>query len=169
MLCVHKEEILNKQELERQVFLEFAEAAKVDVEQGSVKSEDPPIPDISCKIDGKTCYFELTRVADQAIANDIGHINKVSRKTGEAPCGKTSSYSDKEILETAVSKKAKIPHKTDGCRFDLLVYCDGYFHPRIQMDLVRESIKRLEKSYENRWNKIWLYDQTSKKILWPEN
>jgi len=47
------------------IFVEFAKAAKLDLEPDSVKSERPRKPDISCRVTGRRCYFELAEIADE--------------------------------------------------------------------------------------------------------
>ncbi len=159
---------MGKAEDEMAVFLAFEEAAGLGVEVGSVKSENPPIPDISCIIHGERCFFELTRVADQAIADDVGRIHRIFRKTGKAPLGKLLSYSDEEIVKKAICNKAGKTYQIDGSRFDLLVYCDGFFHGRIDPNFVFGILTELGNQYSDKWDKIWVFDQQAGAIIWPE-
>ena len=160
---------MNKAEYERKVFSEFASAAGIDIEEDSIQSENPPYPDISCRVNGETWYFELTRVADQGLANEMGHVFSTARKTGISPVGKAVSYSDKEAVLEAVAKKARINHKVNGCRFDLLLYSDGLYHPCVEITFVRSDLLMLEDEFKGKWNSIWLYDKPESKVLWPEN
>jgi len=55
-----------KDEHERDVFLNFAMKAGLKLDSNSVQTEVPPLPDISCRIDGLPHYFELSRMVHEA-------------------------------------------------------------------------------------------------------
>lgn len=59
-------ETVNQSDEEMVVFLEFARAAKLEVDLNSVENRRPPEPDIACRVDGRGIVgFELTELIDQ--------------------------------------------------------------------------------------------------------
>lgn len=156
---------VSKADGELRVFLSFAAAARLNIEKSTVRSELPPKPDIWCEIDGAPRFFELTRVADSAIANDIG-FKCTSKGVGSRP--KVVSYSDREVVQDAVIAKVHKSYETLDTDFDLLLYCDGLFHPRVEVSFIREAMRELESMHRHRWGRIWLYDAVADRVLWPE-
>lgn len=157
---------MTKAEYELQVFLSFAATANLNLNRSTARSERPPKPDVWCEIDGIPAYFELRRVADQTIANDIG-FKSTTKGAGSRPG--VFSYSDDEVVRAAVAAKASKSYETEGQDFELLLYCDRKYHPRVELVLVREALRELESEHSGRWNKIWLYDVSEDRVLWPEN
>jgi hypothetical protein len=156
---------VGKADEERQVFEEFATVAGLAIDPGSIRSEAPPLPDISCRIGGDTRYFELTRAANQGIADEVGHLLVKGRKTGKGGVGRPQVYNDAKTLRAAVERKAAAKHKTHGARLDLIVYYDGAFHPVPSFDWVESTFRSLQAEYRHRWGTLWLYDRTTKQIL----
>jgi hypothetical protein len=68
-------------------------------------------------------------------------------------------------LRAAVARKAESSHETGGAPLDLIVYYDGLFHPVPQFEWIEEAAKELRAQYRDRWNAIWLYDHTKKRLL----
>jgi hypothetical protein len=151
------------------VFLEFAVVAGLNVDPDSVRSTDPPEPDISCRIDGEDRYFELTRVSVQHLADSIGQTLTAIKKGAPIPTGQVASYSSRESVASAIGKKAGKNHETGDSRFDLLVYSDGVLHPPVRIDLVRDTMKVVEVEHSGKWGQIWLYDAAAKHLVWPES
>jgi hypothetical protein len=156
---------VTKADDERDVFREFAVVAGLDVDPDSIESQDPPLPDISCRIAGQIRYFELTRAANQDIANDVGGLLVKGRKTGEGGVGKAHVYGDRETLTAAVKRKATTTHETHGAPLDLLVYYDGWLVPIPEREVVEPVLKSLRAQYSGRWRTIWLYDRVNKWVL----
>jgi hypothetical protein len=88
---------------EREVFEEFATVAGLAIDPGSIRSEAPPLPDISCRIGGDTRYFELTRAANQGIADEVGRLLVRGRKTGEGGVGRPQVHNDATCVEVPPS------------------------------------------------------------------
>jgi hypothetical protein len=156
---------VTKAEHEREVFLEFAAVVGLDVDPESARAEAPPRPDISCLVAGTRHYFELTRAANQEIANEVGHLLAKARRTGETGVGRAQAYNDEVSLRDAVARKAASNHETDGAPLDLIVYYDGVFHPVPSFEWVEATFRELQAEYRERWNAIWLYDRTTKCFL----
>jgi len=156
---------VGKADAEREVFGEFAAVAGLAIDHGSIRSEAPPLPDISCRIGGATRYFELTRAANQGIADEVGRLLVKGRKAGEGGVGRPQVYNDEKTLRAAVERKAAAKHETDGAPLDLIVYYDGVFHPVPSFDWVESAFRSLQAEYRHRWGTIWLYDRTTKQIF----
>jgi len=61
-----------KAERELRTFREFVQRSGLVVDPDSVKSCDPPRPDISCEIRGHgIVHFELVEICDEALAETI--------------------------------------------------------------------------------------------------
>ena len=56
---------MRKEAAEMKVFTEFAMAANLHVDSGT-------LPDIRCSISGEDCLFELGEVTDEALTGEIG-------------------------------------------------------------------------------------------------
>lgn len=152
---------------ELEIFRQFAEAVGLAVGLDSICSQSPPLPDISCEIDGQPRYFELTRVADQSISNDVGNLLKEARKTGVGGVGEAHVYDDRAMLRDTVERKAAAKHETKGDRFDLLLYYDGVFHAVTTFRHIEATFRELQARYSGRWAAIWLYDRSSRRFLGP--
>jgi hypothetical protein len=158
-------EDLDKETHEQMIFKDFVRAAGLHVLLGSIHSKEPPLPDISCELDGQLHYFELTRASDQKIANDVGALLKNTYKTGTGGVGQAMSYDDREMLRTAIERKNNKTYKTNGAPIDLLVYYDGVTSPSPLPDLIDETFRSLQTESQTQWNKIWLYDWPNNRIL----
>jgi hypothetical protein len=159
---------MNKADDERRVFEEFAALAGLRIDPASVRSEEPPLPDISCLIDGRRHYFELTRVADQPLADETGRLLTRARKTGDGGVGRFLSYDDRTILVDAVERKAATRYQTGGDPRSLLVYYDGVIHVLALLELVEPTFRDLQTKYRHHWTALWLYDRVGKRCLGPQ-
>ena len=64
---------MDRAEREREIFATFAEVAPFTVLPGSIKSRNPPEPDILCQIENQgPVGFELTELIDQAYMARLG-------------------------------------------------------------------------------------------------
>jgi len=131
----------------------------------SIQSHDPPEPDISCTVDGEKWFFELTRAADQEIADDVGRLLKQTARDGVGGAGDAHVYNDGQILKTAIEKKAAKHHETGGVPLHLLIYYDGVFHAIGRLSIVEPAFRKLSAEYRERWARIWLYERQSKQVL----
>lgn len=156
---------MTKTDHELMVFKGFAEISGLDIDSGSIKSESPPLPDISCTVSGQKHFFELTRAVDQQIANDIGYVLSEGRKTGYTRNSKIHSYCDVEIITDAVTRKTAKQYETDRDKVDLLIYSDGIYHGRLNEAIIEEEVNKLREQYKDRWGTIWIYDHPKQKLL----
>ncbi|MGH9967299.1 MAG: hypothetical protein ACREBG_05635 [Pyrinomonadaceae bacterium] len=149
---------------ERRIFAEFASAADLRVDAGSVQSERPPNPDLSCTISGSRHYCELTEITDEDLAKNV-NINLKTRETTGGP------YSDDTPLLKAFSGKAAKARKSypifNG-KLELLAYYDKQ---RPAYDLQPATKVQLYWLTQDMvlfgvWSRLWIYDTRNKKVLW---
>lgn len=153
---------MTKSEYELQVFKAFADASGIGVEPDSARSERPPLPDIACRVKGETRYFELTRVADQNIADTIAA--QATGKSGPV----AHSYSDQADVVDAVHRKADKEYQTDGCPLELLLYADA-LHPPVYLPVVEGVLGELAAEFGDKWHRIWLFDWRKKEVMWSSD
>jgi hypothetical protein len=162
--------VINKtQEHEQKVFSNFVNAAKLNVIPDSIRPEEAPLPDISCHIDGHLHYFELTRVADQSIANEVGALLKETRRTGKGGVGHVTWYDDRQMLRKAITRKNDKKYETHGAPLDLLVYYDVTISPSPLPELIDSIFHSLQTEFHDQWNKIWLYDWSNNQVMFDSD
>ncbi len=71
---------LSQGKRETQIFIKFADICPYKIEVTSVKKENPPKPDIYCKLkDGTELYFELVECLDNSIAETTSNQIKLKK------------------------------------------------------------------------------------------
>lgn len=156
---------MDKEAHQLAIFKLFVESIPLSVDPNSIQSLQPPMPDISCSINGQKHFFELTRGADQGIADDIG---KLASSTNTTDVGEFRCFNDEHILVEAVEKKASKQYETNGCPVDLLVYFDGLFHYPGYMATseLQPTLDSLQERFKNKWRHIWFYDYANNEHLY---
>ncbi len=145
---------------ERDIFVEFAKAAKLDLEPDSVKSERPRKPDISCRVTGRRCYFELAEIADEEAARDHSiHLND-----DEIYGGRLSHV---QPLKHVVSAKASKQYCDLDGPLELLFYYEKQVAPYFDLTIIPANMGPIVN--QNRWTRIWAYDTWKKTILWTSD
>lgn len=147
---------------ERRIFTAFVAAAGLEIDAGSVSSESPPKPDISCTILGHRHAFELTEITDDDLARNVS----VNQKTGVTNGG---PYSDDEPLLKTLSAKANRNYCAGvGTELELLAYYDKQRPPHLGLDPSTKTELALlfrKMLLFGAWSRIWLYDLNDGKIL----
>jgi hypothetical protein len=154
--------LVPKDEWERKIFLEFAVAARIDVDSGSVSSGSPPHPDIRYTVAGVERWAELVEITDQDLAKN--HMMAV--KTGAITGG---AFSQRAPLERSILSKAAKSYNTNGSRLDLVAYYDKQFPAvSVEPDLIPQAIGHMatEMLASGVWTRIWVYDTWKKTVLW---
>jgi hypothetical protein len=150
-----------KAERERTIFSQFVEASGTEVEAGSIVSERPPKPDISCSIGGEKHYFELGEVTDQNLAARVATALKEMRITA-------GFFSQDNPLIKVFSDKARKNYDTLDGPLELVVYYDKQYPPP-EGGLKESTLRDLElivRDMLNRgWSRVWLFDTWNKAIL----
>lgn len=89
---------MNQAEKERAVFLEFVPASGLTIDPESVKSRNPPAPDIVCEISGRgRVGFELTELIDQDFMARLSLLGKTKRHLSETWKSKLSDEDSSEF------------------------------------------------------------------------
>ncbi len=119
---------------ELDTFHEFARTAELGVDEGSIKQDIPPMPDISCALGGIRRHFEMTRLTDEQIETKV--INGRS--------GYSNFRIEIEDVLCSIRGKLKKRYVADGS-VDLVVHegaapIDGFW-ARGQTDQLRDLIE----------------------------
>ncbi|MGH9752949.1 MAG: hypothetical protein ACREA2_09210 [Blastocatellia bacterium] len=146
---------------EMKVFNAFAELCPLKIDPGSAYNEDPPLPDISCRIDGQPHHFELGRVLDRNMAQRRARTMKTRVITGGA-------FSQDGPLIRILEQKAAKTYPVRKESLDLLIYYDEQVP--LPEALFPETRGRLLVLVQNmtlfgQFNRIWFYDHPQRRIL----
>lgn len=68
-----------KERRERRTFIQFASAAKLDVDPRTIQNRAAPEPDIFCEVLGRGCYFELGEVTTETIPKSEAEARRAGR------------------------------------------------------------------------------------------
>lgn len=68
-----------RQRRERRTFIQFASAAKLDIDPRTIQNRDVPEPDIYCEVSGSRRYFELGELTDESIPQNEAHALRAGR------------------------------------------------------------------------------------------
>jgi hypothetical protein len=143
-----------KQAAEMEIFLSFARAARLDFDPETAVNQEPPLPDIGCRIAGSEHHFELGELVDEDLAR---MLNDSPEASGWA--------SEKEPLRRMIEKKGKKKYESRGMPIDLLFYCDKQ-SPAILPNFLKElELKIMEMEAAGPFRKIWFYNTWSRTIL----
>jgi hypothetical protein len=151
---------VRKESGEMKVFMEFVAAGHLNIDPGTPKNEQPPLPDISCSVGGKQYLFELGEITDEELAAEIGR----SLRTGAVAGG---AFSEEEPLVRMILKKAGSTYRTDGAPMGLVLHYDKQypFAPAEYLDRHLAEIA-LALIPNGPFSRIWIYDGWTKAILW---
>jgi hypothetical protein len=148
-----------KQAQEFFIFKEFATTVnnypEFDFDISSIKNEPPPKPDISCRLNGKECFFELTEITDE----------KVARIAWEHLKG--CFFSQDEPLIRTFAKKEKKTYEGLTGDLHLLAYYDKQVAP-IGRVVVAGGIVTLTMQRmigDGPWVSIWIFDTWKKEFV----
>ena len=154
--------LIPKDEWERKIFTEFAEAAGLKVDPRSVTSGMPPQPDIRFTVGGVERWAELVEITDQDLARD----HMASLKTGEITGG---AFSQRVPLERSIKSKAAKTYATNGARLDLLAYYDKQYPAvSVEPDLIPQAMGQsaADMVAAGVWSRVWVYDGWNRRVLW---
>ena len=153
----------DKKELdEMEIFCTFAEAARLNAEPDSMRSEKPPKPDIGCRIAGELTFFELGRIVDENVAKAF---YPAFRSGGVSAA---TAYDPLAPLIRMFQGKADSRYDTNGSRVDLVLY---FYEQSPDWTPTSEYLNRrlLEIDamiHKSQFNVVWLFDMWSNSILW---
>jgi hypothetical protein len=144
-----------KAAFELSVFIEFAKVAPLaaDAPENGGRGR----PDIRCRIDGREYWFELGRIADEILAEQINRMWPKNPRPFQ--------FEQEEPFERIMKQKAVKTYQTDGHPVDLVLHFDHQPPDRtaIQRHVAQHAgtLDELTK----RFSRVWVYDGWSKSML----
>jgi hypothetical protein len=157
-----------KEAHERAVFLEFARAARLVVDDKTVRSCKPPEPDIRCEVAGRPIYFELGRLLDEGMQRLKLRLLR----------GETVSYGDEDVRlpeREMLRKKLEKAYTTSGTPVDLVLYYDDENALVGDVPVFDDSGFRWHAGHVMRppidaqpstFRRVWVYERHRKTVLW---
>ncbi len=142
------------------LFLDFKEAATLEVDFGSEKNEKPPLPDIGCTISGSPYFFELGQIVDEELARDVN----TSRRTGADEA--SGWFSAEGPLVRIIRNKAGSSYQTNGAPVDLVLYYDEQYPFESADYLGKYGGEVAQALNPGPFTRIWIYDTWTKTIVW---
>ena len=153
---------------EREVFLEFASAADLVVDNETVESCRPPEPDVRCKIHGETVYFELGRLLDKGMQR-----LKLRLLRGETVSNRDEDVRlpEREMLRTKLGKA----YVASGAPVDLILYYDNENQLVGDVPVFDDSgfkwhagyvMRPLIDAQPNVFRRVWVYERHRQTVLW---
>jgi hypothetical protein len=109
-----------KAQHERSVFLDFAKASRMQIDEDLVEVRNPPEPDIRCSCEGHSTYFELGRLLDQGLQRLRLKARRIAPQ--QVSCDYNSvGLPERDVLRAKLSKS----YSTSGLPLELLLYFDA--------------------------------------------
>ena len=143
-------------------FLDFASAAGLDVDAGSVASGCLRSRTFASPSRALERWAELVEITDQSLAK--GHMTSLKTMTING-----GFFSQRVPLIRSIESKSTKTYQTNGSRLDLVAYYDKQFpavsvEPDLIPRLMGEVAPRMIAS--GVWTQVWFYDTWSKSVLW---
>ena len=108
--------LTDKEKWEQRVFAAFAKRSGLKINECSIKSCKPPMPDICCSLDGSDYFFELAEVVPQVQAQAL---NTKGVYTSAFP--DPDELGPRAMVNILRQKQGK-KYETGGSPVDLLLY-----------------------------------------------
>ena len=151
----------DQQREELAVFENFMRVCEYSIIKESVKQQNPPKPDIFCKLEtGISIEFELTNSVDQQLARKMNDCRILDKG------GFNNNDPIERMILNKIEKVKKGKYERCAQRFELLVYLGLmpiFPHQQKTMPQFLERNKGLQV-----FDRIWVFrdDQESPQILW---
>ena len=148
------------------VFAEFAQAAALPARSAS--SRLPPEPDLITTLDGRPCYFELGRLADNGYAKFILEVRRRS-PSPVAPNYREIGYPQRDMLLQKLSKS----YQTFGHPIHLVLYFDidapqveGPLPPIPFEQEATHVMEPILRQSMGPFSKVWYFERYRRTVLW---
>lgn len=150
-----------QQARESLMFISFAKNTGLIADPYNHFNENPRRPDIRTSIKGHDYYFELGEITDQELAKGVSDSMKSKKFSGCA-------FSQGEPLEKMLRQKCKKTYQTDRAPVDLLLFywIQSPNEESIDEYLNANSSEVRELIQSSQFERIWIYDSDSGKVLW---
>jgi hypothetical protein len=144
---------------ELRVFLDFAEAAHLPIQHGTVQCFEPPHPDLGCEMDGALHFFELGEVTDSDVARRRSQLLREMKPLG-------GCFNQEKPLRSIILSKSRIRYQASGAPISLVLY---YWKMGPHTSEVQRVLRELQSEIDSMlrtdgYSKIWLYEHP-KRIL----
>jgi hypothetical protein len=157
-----------KAQHERSLFLEFARAARLQVEEPSVEVRQPPEPDIRCICEGQPVYFELARLLDQGMQRL--RLKAMRNAPQPVTCDpKDVGLPERDVLRPKLSKT----YSTRGVPLELLLYFDAENWLVAGVDVTgdfpwhaRHVMEPLLSPMPAHIRRVWVFERYRNSVLW---
>lgn len=148
-----------KRRNEINIFNDFASAAGLAIQ--SPRNEEPPLPDISCQLDGKPYFFELGEITDQGLAKAYSDALKTMEPTGGA-------FSQELPLVDIIQSKEAASYERNGVPIDLVLFYDKQYPEEYTLgSYLEKHHNKIESLLQNGpFQNLWIFDRWTKRILY---
>jgi hypothetical protein len=148
-----------KRALEMLVFLSFAPASGLSIDEGSPENREPDYPDILCTISGQKYWFELGRIINKEVADKL---NPDRRKHADG-----FSYDQEKPFVELISKKATRNYEAESAPVDLILHFDRRFGTAATVEqLCKKHKLHLESLISTGpFKRVWVFDEFEKAVL----
>ncbi len=149
-----------KRALEMLVFLSFASASGLQIDEGSPENGAQYFPDISCTICGQRYWFELGRIINKEVAEKL-NPNRRKQEGG-------FSYDQEKPFVELISEKTLKKYKTEGAPVDLVLHFDLRLGTTANVARLVEKHRTLLESLVTTgpFRRVWIYDEYTKELVW---
>jgi hypothetical protein len=144
------------------MFVQFVDAARLQIDPASIVSRGPPKPDIEFILSGSRGFAELVEVTDPYLARRHSMSLKQHKITG-------GCFSQVVPLVYAFRSKSQKTYATDGAPLMLLAYYDKqYPADSVDPDLIPREVGGVAADMvaSGVWAMTWVYDSWRKRVLW---
>jgi hypothetical protein len=144
-----------------QAFADATNIVGIEIDPASITNERPPAPDISCLVNGRPYFFELSQIVDEDLAKDIGDSTKTKVDSDGG------WYSEEEPLIGRISAKASKTYSTSGERVDLLLYYERQF-PFAPAEHLKKYEAEIASALlpKGPFSRIWIFEMWKNEIVW---
>jgi hypothetical protein len=149
-----------KRALEMLVFLSFAGASGLPIDEGSPENRDPDYPDILCTISGQKYWFELGRIINEEVADKL-NPNRRKQAAG-------FSFNQETPFVYVVTEKATRNYATEGAPVDLILHFDLRFGSAITAQRLCEKNEAYLAALTTTgpFKRVWVFDEFNKNVVW---
>lgn len=157
-----------KETHEREVFFEFASAAGLVLDHGTVESCKPPEPDIRCMVDGQAVYFELGRLLDHGMQRL--KLRMLRGYTFSNVDAEDVRLPEREVLRRKLEKE----YVASGTPIDLVLYYDNEDWLVGDVPVFDDSgfgwhaghVMRPLIDAQREFRQVWVYERHRRTVLW---
>lgn len=154
--------------IEWKTFRAFALASGLDIDLRSIENCDPsvcspPLPDFRCAVSGRTEYFEIGEITDEALARKASLAVKNRQKGYGGP------FLQRQPLLRIFLKKCRNHYTTNGFPLHLVLHFSvgrqSPFESMLREDVTVCHERLVQRIKKSQFQSAWIYDDWQKQIL----